>query len=73
MKYSLENFDARMKTMLFDLIIVFFKLYGKAVLVKSHQQYKICMHSIQIPNKHYHKQIKSFKITCIINRVFINV
>lgn len=55
MKYSLENFDARMKTMLFDLIIVFFKLYGKAVLVKSHQRYKICMHSIQIPNKHYHK------------------
>lgn len=55
MKYSLENFDARMKTMLFDLIIVFFKLYGKAVLVKSHQQNKICMHRIHIPNKHYHK------------------
>lgn len=55
MKYSLENFDARRKTMLFDLIIVFSKLYEMTVFVKSHQQYKICRHSIHIPSKHHHK------------------
>lgn len=55
MKYSLENFDVKDKNHTFNLIIVFSKLCAMTVPVKSHQQYKICMHSVQVPSKHHHK------------------
>lgn len=42
------------KPILVDLvIIVFSKLYGMTIPVKPSQQYKICMHSIQM-SSNYH-------------------